>query len=93
MKRALRRHHKQRMRRRAKKLFDQWGYFGLPTNAYPKDHIDKDVQYALVRRGDTFTCCSCWMCGNPRKAFKGNEGLTRQEVKQNIADKFPGDDD
>ena len=25
--------------------------------------------------------CSCWMCGNPRKVFKGKEKITMQERK------------
>jgi len=25
--------------------------------------------------------CSCWMCSNPRRWFKGDERLTMQEVR------------
>jgi hypothetical protein len=29
-----------------------------------------------------YACCSCWMCGNPRKYMKGEAKFTYQELKQ-----------
>lgn len=32
---------------------------------------------------ETFTSCSCWMCGNPRKFMKGSDKFTIQEKREN----------
>jgi hypothetical protein len=37
--------------------------------------------------------CSCWMCGNPRKFFKGDDKLTIQERKQLESEKLYDDED
>jgi hypothetical protein len=37
---------------------------------------------------ETFTSCSCWMCGNPRKFMKGREKITMQERKENEKEKY-----
>ena len=60
---AARRHHKMRKRRHAKRLLSYWGIHA--------DHI------VVCIRGDTFTDCSCWMCGNPRKLGE----ITMQEKR------------
>lgn len=52
--RALRRAIKEKLKRRAKKIFMLWGL---------------DEKYA-VKSADHLKNCSCWMCGNPRKYFK-----------------------
>lgn len=64
-KRALRRHHRQRMIQHA-------------LRSYMLRRVeDKDVQRALVLRlYNNLKNCSCYMCGNPRK-FENR--LTRQE--------------
>ncbi len=54
MKRALRRHHYQRLKRKRRAYYGGYGR-----------HRD-DVQGILV---GTATLCSCSMCGNPRKYF------------------------
>ena len=51
-KRALRRHHKARMKQRARKVAKIWG--GVPLN-----HLDKHADHLAM--------CSCEMCGNPRR--------------------------
>ena len=78
-KRALRRHHKSRVRRRAYKLLilRSWG-----------------DEYAVsnwgLRRADNFTVCSCPLCGNPRRhgswSWKCHwGGRTRQEHLSDLA--------
>lgn len=72
-KRAIRRHHKSRVRRRTYNLLllQSWG-----------------DEYAVsnwgLRRAENFTVCSCPMCGNPRRhgawSWRPNwGGRTRQE--------------
>ena len=67
-KRALRRHHRQRMIRRALRSSVLYG------------EEDQEIQRERVLRWhNNLAKCSCWMCGNPRK----HEGrLTVQEQRQ-----------
>ena len=69
--RALRRHHRQRMIGRAYRTYMlRW-------------ERDPEVQRRMVLRSyNNLTRCSCWMCGNPRR-YGGC--LTRQERRQNQA--------
>lgn len=75
-KRALRRHHRARLRQRAFKNL-LWGWEGV----VPMSKIEDWAR----RRGDTWTICSCSSCGNPR-----NHGgfiwpaLTRQEIVSDL---------
>lgn len=69
---ALRRHHRDRMRRRCVRLLKSWLHYCS----------QEDIQLFSLIRGDTFTTCSCWMCGNPRRMGGGNgTTLTRQEIR------------
>jgi hypothetical protein len=63
-KRALRRHHRQRMQQQALRslVFSLWG--------------DETRRRCVGKWHDNLKKCSCWMCGNPRKY--GGE-MTRQE--------------
>lgn len=66
-KRALRRHHKERMKNRAKFIWHEvWGY------------LDENREF--IRNSDNLKMCSCWMCGNPRRYLKGKDKFTRQEL-------------
>jgi hypothetical protein len=71
-KRALRRHHRERLRSRCFRILNFWF-----------SHLSQeDVRRWSLKRGDTFTVCSCWMCGNPRRMGGGNgTTLTRQEIR------------
>ena len=51
--RALRRHHKDRFRRKAREIGKRWEV--------------KDVEGFCRKSADNLTSCSCWMCGNPRR--------------------------
>lgn len=54
-KRALRRHHNERMKVRTRKMFSRWG------------HTEKEMEGSIDRCYNNITRCSCYMCGNPRK--------------------------
>lgn len=59
-KRALRRHHRQRMIAHAKREFGASRYSGDPEGLAV-------MQEWAQRNHDHLACCSCWMCGNTRK--------------------------
>jgi transposase len=40
---------------------------------------DKDIDRIIGRHRKTTTLCSCYMCGNPRHRFKGDDRFTLQE--------------
>lgn len=73
-KRALRRHHRERMKARARRKLLDWG-FG--------SHYNTDWDWVLGVRGDTFTCCSCHACGNPRHWFAGDDKIAMAERRMN----------
>jgi hypothetical protein len=54
-KRALRRHHRQRMIQRAQRKFAEWG------------QNEPEIQAWARRNHDHLKACSCPICGNPRK--------------------------
>jgi hypothetical protein len=66
MSRAERRAQVVRMKHRTR------GYYGWPT----------DDPAELGKRAYTPARCSCWMCGNPRRALKGMERFTLRERRQ-----------
>ena len=68
MKRALRRHHRQRLIKKVTNY--QIAYWHTKTTLEKRKAI-------AIRHYDTIKSCSCFMCGNPRKI----EGQTLQEKK------------
>lgn len=64
--RAYRRHHRERMKRKAKRLV-----------AHVWRDGDEKLTRLMMNNADNLKVCSCEMCGNPRKWFKQR---TRQEV-------------
>jgi hypothetical protein len=66
-KRALRRHHYQRMKRRAVRLF---------RDIWKEPHLTRDDIMVGIY-ANTHKPCSCSMCGNPRRHFKKP---TRKEI-------------
>ena len=64
--RALRRHHRQRMIASALK---SWNIVGLP---------EEDRRQRALRRYDNMQWCSCYLCGHRRKY----QGPTIQELRQ-----------
>ena len=72
--RAIRRHHRQRMIARAMKSFRGANF--------PQESRRKWA----VRSYDNLQRCSCWMCGHRRKWY----GKTVQELRQSYAEEFDG---
>ena len=73
-KRALRRHHRQRMIARAYR-----SYVLCWEN-------DEDIQRERVLRWyNNLAKCSCWMCGNPRR-YKGRPTLQEERQLQAALD-------
>lgn len=70
--RALRRFHRDRLKRRAYKILDNWFWFN------PEDKI-----HTTQRRWNNMQICSCASCGNRRRDpwLNGQERLTLQERK------------
>lgn len=69
MDRALRRHHRQRMKNNRKKY---WTVF---------PHEESPKRLGIIT---TTPCiCSCWMCGNPRKYYKNSKaGMKISEIRK-----------
>jgi hypothetical protein len=63
--RALRRHHRQRMIARARRVFERW--FEDPEEA----------EMRARHYHSRMASCSCWMCGNPRK-YSGSIPIQEQ---------------
>ena len=70
MSRAIRRHHKSRMKAKARAIVKIWN-----ASSGVKLPIDK-----LEAHADHLKACSCYMCGNPRRHFGSS---TIQELKWN----------
>lgn len=82
-KRALRRHHRDRLNKRAEFIISKVWYWFNPWN-------QNDLQHFVNKRRDNMKGCSCWMCGNPRNNWK--ERLTLQELKHLDSEKDQLDD-
>lgn len=69
MDRALRRHHRQRVKNNRKKY---WTVF---------PHEESPKRLGIIT---TTPCiCSCWMCGNPRKHYKNSKaGMKTSEIRK-----------
>ena len=81
MKRAIRRHHSARMKAKARRFYRQWNRY---IYNWRSEAEEKKFEDAAAKRADHIKCCSCWMCGNPRKYLKE---LTVQEIKAILKDK------
>ncbi len=71
MSRALRRHHRERLKKNRK---NYWGY-GQQGWRTAETEMSEATAGIVI---NTPTPCSCWMCGNPRKAWCE---ITMQEKK------------
>jgi len=61
-----------------------WGYWNGFYWIKDPEVRERDLEVAAFKRRDTTKLCSCSMCGNPRrKAWKGKDKLTMQELKFN----------
>ena len=67
MSRSIRRHHKDRMKKRAKRIMRNHGY----------DNLD----FFAIKNADHLKQCSGWCCKNPRKLHKnGKQGKSKKEL-------------
>jgi len=75
-KRAVRRHHKQRMRDKARFIVGViWNYATGNTKR-------PDIVQDAVHNADNITQCSCDACCNPRRSkYREKKGKTLQELK------------
>ena len=71
--RDIRIHHKQRMKDRALQIAKAQRFNNDPQG------INEMRKENLIHNADNLTICSCWMCGNPRRYFKGKYQQTIQE--------------
>lgn len=89
MKRALRRHHRARMQRRAyKKLFEDWYWIFNWRGKIQEGDLDDEEKRKFHRivsmHRDNLAICSCSACGNRRHSgwASEKESLTMQERRQ-----------
>lgn len=72
-KRAIRRHHRARLNKRARFIVTKtWSW---------ADYNEDYIMWLVNRRRDNMQMCSCMSCGNPRHSG-WHEELTMQEKKQ-----------
>ena len=72
--RAERRTNNERVKSNFLRSLKEWTYCGMDE--------DWRLWYGTTNYNNRKPC-SCWMCRNPRKTFKGNEKITIQERKFN----------
>jgi hypothetical protein len=78
--RAVRRHHRYRLRNNRK-----WYYTHYGLSIYNIDYIETARSFYV----NTPKACSCWMCGNSRRqSWKLKEKLTIQELRYNLNYKY-----
>lgn len=73
--RAVRRHHRDRLKARARKIFKSWF-----SSSYDPGW-NKTLEYHVNVRWNNMQMCSCYSCGNPRR-FCGRNDLTMQEKRE-----------
>jgi hypothetical protein len=77
-KRTLRRHHRERMRQHCARILKFHWSEAIASGCVTYEDIERWARF----RGDNFSICSCWMCGNPRRLRGGNGStLTVQELR------------
>ena len=79
MKRAERRQAEQRVKAKVKRIVRETWYHNPQARA---DSSLAENERFVGKMAATRHSCSCRCCGNPRKYFKGDEKLTRQEVRE-----------
>jgi len=67
---AQRRKDKVRIKEKFRKIVKSWDL---------SNGDDEWVEKFVARHAENFPCCSCWICGSPRRHGKGKDRLTRQE--------------
>lgn len=72
-KRAIRRHHRERLNRRTAFVLTKVQYWWNPQ--------DDDLKYYVNRRRDNMQMCSCYACCNGRRQL--NDRLPVKELRKN----------
>ncbi len=76
-KRALRRHHRQRMIRKAKTIFHKYWSWG---NTYTQHELERKAN----KEADNLAICSCWVCQHhePSIQEKSIDITTKEELEE-----------
>ena len=61
MSRAIRRHHAERLKKRARRILLSQEFRSMYNPGW-----QEDIEYRMARRWNNMQMCSCQMCGNPR---------------------------
>ena len=93
-KRSIRRHQKQRMKQKAKRI--AWvngsNFWTLMVSLYGDSYAKRRKEYeeGYIRNADNLCMCSCHSCRNQRHSrwCKGKNKLTIQEIKSRIIDGY-----
>ena len=86
MSRAKRRHHKKRMKAKARKITGEiWGYSRGDTRR-------NDIVEDMVHNCDNLKVCSCDMCCNVRRNPWAKGELTKQELASELSEKEQRDE-
>lgn len=75
-KRALRRHHRARLKSRTRKILLNSYLFSIFNPGWTKD-----LEYRVNIRWNNMQMCSCICCGNPRHRY-GRNFKTMQELRE-----------
>ncbi len=80
--RAIRRHHRERLKKRLRKILLSQQFHSMFNPGWTKD-----LEYRVNIRWNNMQMCSCSMCGNPRRKSSGwgHERFTLQEKRANYA--------
>lgn len=78
-KRAIRIHHLRRMKRKALKLELQ-GSSPSEKLDWGRECLQRKKDWA-VRKANNLAHCSCHMCGNPRRFYRGKAKLPIRELR------------
>src|SRR5271157_803 len=78
--RAIRRHHRERLKNRLRKILSSREFYSMYNPGWTKD-----LEYQVNIRWNNMQMCSCSCCGNPRRksAGWGYEPQTIQEKRAN----------
>ena len=89
-KRAMRRHHRDRMYRHVFRKFHATYFYDSMYNAFGDDWTAEEIHLHVSRHRDNIKACSCWMCMNERHNpfLSTKERLTMQERRENERFKY-----
>jgi hypothetical protein len=74
--RAIRRHHRERLKKRTRKILLSSEFYSI----FNPDWLE-DLEYRINRRWNNMQMCSCHMCCNPRRGYE-RDAMTMQEKRE-----------